>query len=152
MPATTVPPLLPPAGPVANPAKTAAITLITAGGILAVMALFSTVLNLAMPQPQPTLFSDGDAAAKLSILRALCSLVAMVALALSGIVIYGGIAMLNHTNYGLSIAGAICAIVGGVLYMLPGWVIVAPIGIWALIVLRKPEVKQAFPSAHWPTK
>ena len=151
MPATTVPPSLPPAGPVANPAKTPAIILIVAGGILAIMALSNSLLALVII-PQPTLFSDGDAAAKLMILRALWIVIGITTLALSGIVIFGGIAMLKHTNYGLSIAAAISAIVGGVLSMLPGWVIVAPIGIWALIVLRKPEVKQVFPTANWPTK
>jgi hypothetical protein len=152
IPVASGPPSLPPTHPLTNPAKTPAITLIVAGGILATMALFNTVFALCLPQPQPTLFSDGDAASKLMILKALLIIYGIVPLALSGIVIYGGIAMLNCTNYAWSMAAAISAIVGGVLSMLLGWVFVAPIGIWALIVLRKPEVKQRFPTANWPTE
>ena len=36
------------------------------------------------------------------------------------------------------------AIVAGVLNGAIGWVLILPLGIWALIVLRKPEAKQVF--------
>jgi hypothetical protein len=61
---------------------------------------------------------------------------------LSGILIFGGIKMKNLQSYGLAMAAAVIA-------MLPctiGWCCLfgLPIGIWALVVLMKPEVKAAF--------
>jgi hypothetical protein len=61
---------------------------------------------------------------------------------LSGIIIFGGVKMKNMQSYGLAMAAAI-------IVMLPctvGWccLLGLPIGIWALIVLMKPEVKAAF--------
>jgi uncharacterized membrane protein len=61
---------------------------------------------------------------------------------LSGVILFGGIKMKNMQSYGLAMASAIMA-------MLPcttGYCCIfgLPIGIWALIVLMKPEVKASF--------
>ena len=61
---------------------------------------------------------------------------------LGGVVLFGGLKMKNLQSYGLAMAAAIMA-------MLPctvGWccLLGLPLGIWALIVLMKPEVKAAF--------
>lgn len=61
---------------------------------------------------------------------------------LGGVVLFGGIKMKNLQSYGLAMAATIIA-------MLPctvGWccVLGLPLGIWALVVLMKPEVKAAF--------
>lgn len=129
-PNPTVPPPLPPPRPKTNLAATPAIALMVAGGILAIVALLQTVMALAIPQPQPqpTFFSDGDAVARMAMLKALLVVLGIVQLALSGVVVYGGIAMLNRTNYLWSMAAAVSAIVGGVLLMLPGLILVVPIG------------------------
>ncbi len=64
----------------------------------------------------------------MAMLKALLVVLGIVQLALSGVVVYGGIAMLNRTNYLWSMAAAVSAIVGGVLLMLPGLILVVPIG------------------------
>jgi len=61
-------------------------------------------------------------------------------LALNGFVLFGAIKMLRLQSYGLAVAAAIVA-------MLPCQcccVLGLPFGIWALVVLNKPEVKSQF--------
>ena len=131
----------------ANPLKTPAITLVIAGGILAIVGLFSILVPFIIPQPH--MFMKQEDAQTLMIVKALAILGGLVLLALSGVVVFGGIAMLKQTSYGLSMAGALtCSGVGllGVIICLP-MVIVAPFGIWALIVLQKPETKALFAKA-----
>jgi hypothetical protein len=53
--------------------------------------------------------------------------------------IYGALQMMNARKYGFAIASAIITILSGCVV-----VIGFPIGIWALIVLLKPEIKSAF--------
>ncbi|MBM7118437.1 hypothetical protein [Archangium primigenium] len=62
-------------------------------------------------------------------------------LALSGVTFYGALQMKNLRNYGLSMAAAIIAIVP---CFGPCCCIGIPAGIWALVVINKPEVKAAF--------
>jgi hypothetical protein len=59
---------------------------------------------------------------------------------LGGLILYGGVNMKKLENYGMAMAASIVA-------MLPCsacCVIGLPIGIWAVVVLSKPEVKSAF--------
>jgi predicted Ser/Thr protein kinase len=58
---------------------------------------------------------------------------------LSGIVLVGSLRMMRLQSYGLAIAAAILAMI-----VTPGNVIGFPIGIWALVVLLRPEVRAAF--------
>ena len=78
------------------------------------------------------------------LLSVLVKLQAIVSLILSGIVIFGALAMLKQTSYSLSMTGSICGIVGGVLVGLLGWLLVLPVSIWAAVTLRKPESKRLF--------
>lgn len=66
---------------------------------------------------------------------------AIVELLVGGLILFGGLKMRRLENYGLCVAASIlvmipilscCCIVG------------VPIGIWALVVISKPEVKSAF--------
>jgi hypothetical protein len=57
------------------------------------------------------------------------------------IIIYGAIKMLNGSNYGWAKAASILAIIP---FTSCCFLIGAPIGIWALVVLSKPEVKLFF--------
>lgn len=57
------------------------------------------------------------------------------------LVIYGAVQMLNGKNYGLAKTAAILAIIPLTSCCFP---VGMPIGIWALVVLGKPEIKALF--------
>ena len=65
----------------------------------------------------------------------------IVALLASGLILFGGLKMKKLESYGLAITASILAIIP----CTSGCCLVGlPIGIWALVVLSKPEVKSAF--------
>jgi len=64
-----------------------------------------------------------------------------IVIALSCVVVAGGLRMLQLRNYGLCIVAAILAILP---CLLPCCCVGLPIGIWTLVVLMRPEVKAAF--------
>ena len=64
----------------------------------------------------------------------------LIGLALNGFVLYGGLQMKNLRSRGMAVAASIVALVPCLICCLLGW----PFGIWSLVVLNKPEVKQAF--------
>ena len=65
----------------------------------------------------------------------------VVGLALSLFVLYGALKMQKLSGYGLSLAAAIVALIP---CFSPCCLLGLPIGIWALVVLNKPEVKSQF--------
>lgn len=118
-----------------------------AGGLLSLSSLFSTLMFFGIPQQQMFFTMKPDDAAEALMLFTFFRTLCIIQLALSAVVIFGAISLLNQKSYGWSMAGAISAIVGGLNpcgFGLLGWVFVVPIGIWVLIVLRKPEVKRLF--------
>lgn len=66
----------------------------------------------------------------------------LIGLAVSAFVIYGAMQMKELRSYAMSIAAAVLAI----LPCGPCCCIGLPVGIWALVVLLRPEVKAAFVS------
>ena len=66
---------------------------------------------------------------------------AIVNLVLAPIIIAGAVSMMNSKRYGLAKTAAIIAVIPFVSCCL---LVGIPFGIWALIVLGKPEVKAAF--------
>ena len=64
----------------------------------------------------------------------------IVGLLVAAIILVGGIKMKRLESYGLAMTGSIVAMLPCSLCCLVG----LPIGIWALVVLSKPEVKSAF--------
>lgn len=74
-------------------------------------------------------------------------LLALVGLALSGLVIYAGLQMRKLQGWGLSMAGAIVAMIP---CFGPCWILGLPIGIWAILVLIDEEVKRAFNGGYTP--
>ena len=60
---------------------------------------------------------------------------------LDGVIVYGGMKMQKLQSYNLAMAAAVLAVVPCVS---PCCIVGIPFGIWALIVLLKPEVKAAF--------
>ncbi len=65
----------------------------------------------------------------------------LIELVLSALILLGGLRMLHLKNYGLCVAAAIIALVP---CTSPCCCLGLPIGIWALVVLTKAEVKTAF--------
>ena len=126
-----------------NHLRKPAIALLVGGIVLALNALFAAILQFSM-EPHSMFGGTGISREAAVLLSALVKFLGIVSLILSGIVIFGAVAMLKQTSYGLSIVGSICGIVGGVLVGLLGWLLVLPVSIWAIVALRKPESKRLF--------
>jgi predicted lysophospholipase L1 biosynthesis ABC-type transport system permease subunit len=65
----------------------------------------------------------------------------IVAILVSGLILFGAIKMKRLESYGLAMAVSIIAMIP---CFSPCCLIGLPIGIWAMVVLSKPEVKSAF--------
>lgn len=66
---------------------------------------------------------------------------AFISLSMSLVVLYGAIQMKKLNSFGISMAAAIIALIP---CLSPCYLLGIPFGIWALVVMNKPEVKQAF--------
>jgi hypothetical protein len=135
----------PPTGaPAVNPLEAVSapgILLIVAGAIGALMGLvniFSTGSSRALAQ----FVKDPELAEKLSRSQGASGIIGgIVVIGLSAVVIYGAIQMRQLKNWGLSMAASIIALLPCISC---GCCIGLPVGIWALVILNKPEVKAAF--------
>jgi hypothetical protein len=65
----------------------------------------------------------------------------VISILVSGVILLGGLKMKKLENYGFAMAASIVAMIPCIS---PCCIIGLPVGIWALIVLSKPEVKNAF--------
>lgn len=75
-------------------------------------------------------------------------LVSLISIMAAPVIIYGGIQMLKARRYFVAMLAAILALIPlSSICCIPG----IPIGIWALIVLRDPEVRACFESPQRPT-
>jgi hypothetical protein len=124
--------------------KAPATGLIIAGslnGALALIALLSGLLRLSGITGQEKLPSDP--AERMGFLGATVASygIAFLTLMLAPLVIYGGIKMMAGKKYGLSRAAAIISIVPLTSCC---FIVGIPLGIWALVVLAKPDVKALF--------
>ncbi len=142
------PPGMPGSGAVTPPAEQVsgpAILLMVTAGLGAVAALFSLISSAAGGgRIPPELLSNPDLAKYAPLIeksQAAGSFSNFLVLVLSGVVFYGALKMKGLQNFGLSMAAAIIAMVPCVG---PCCCIGIPAGIWALVVLNKPEVKSAF--------
>jgi hypothetical protein len=68
---------------------------------------------------------------------------ALLAFPIGGILVLGGVQMRSLRSYGLAVAAAAVAMMPLTL----GWFLGLPLGLWALLVLRRPEVREAFAAA-----
>ena len=123
----------------ANQLTKPATALLVAGIILSLNAIFSVFMVFG--SHSPTHYGGRD---EQMLIEAFLKLLAVVPLLLSGIVIYGSLEMQKQQNYTLSFAAGVCAIVGGIFVGLLGWIFVLPVGIWAVVTLRKSESKLLF--------
>ena len=70
-------------------------------------------------------------------------LINVVGMAIGGLIIFGAMKMKQLQNYNLALAAAVIAMIP---CLSPCCLLGLPIGIWALVILIKPEVKSAFTS------
>ena len=135
-------------GNVRDQVSVPAILLMVVGGLTVAAALYGAVQYLSganeaqmaealnNPQVPEQMKSFMQIMSKMGIFGSLIQLVC------GGLSLFGGLKMKSLGSYGLSMAGAIAALI-------PCFgsccCIGIPVGIWALIVLNKPEVKSAFP-------
>jgi hypothetical protein len=146
-PPPSMPPPMPPmgGGMAAQQVQAPAMGLIITGALGVVGALLSLVMNVlgtgasALPGMGDM---GGEAGARYVQMMSggLGIVFALLALGIYGFVIWGALQMRQARNWNMSVGAAIGA-------MLPCsccCIIGLPVGIWALIVLMKPEVKAGF--------
>jgi hypothetical protein len=128
----------PPMGPDAeSQVKGPAIFLMVAGGLVILGQILSLLLQL-LGIGLGAMGGQGGMGAMLS--GGLGIMLGLFNMVLGAVVVFGGFKMMKMQSYGLAMAAAIIA-------MLPCsfcCLVSLPAGIWALIVLMKPEVKAAF--------
>lgn len=103
------------------------------------LALAIVVLFFSFAPGRPTLQPSLDRA---QLIIFLLRVGAISAIPASIIIILGAVNMNRLESRGLALASAVLTLVP----LTPAWLITMPIGIWALVVLTKPEVKAAFAS------
>ena len=120
--------------------KKPAVGLLVGGIILAVLALVAAIICSSV-LPETNIFMSSDDRLKVGLMRALGLVMVLLLVATSVFAILGAMSMMKGRGYGMAKTGAICAIAGGVFSGLPGWILVLPMGIWALATLRRPATK-----------
>jgi hypothetical protein len=130
-----------------NAIKVPAIALIVIASLGIAYYLFNTIMILTgVNSFQPQMPSDMPPEARQLMEFSkgahgpLAIFVSLVIMALNGFVLFGSIKMLKLQNYGVAVAAAIIAMLPCQCCCLFG----LPFGIWALVVLNKPEVKSNF--------
>jgi hypothetical protein len=134
-----------PAIPAPSPAgadlvKGPAIGLIVTAILGVLLQIVSLIINLAGASFWPTSQMPNEAWANMfsGTIGVVSSIIGIV---VSGLMLFGGIKMQKLESYGLAMTVSIIAIIP---CFSPCCLIGLPIGIWALVVLSKPEVKSAF--------
>ncbi|WNG15099.1 hypothetical protein [Cystobacter fuscus] len=122
-----------------------AILLMVTAGLGVVMSLVGLAQAvLGLNQIPPQLLDDPNLSQYRSLFESVQkagSFSNVITLLLSGLTFFGALKMKNLENFGLSMAAAIIALLPCVG---PCCCLGLPVGIWALVVINKPEVKSAF--------
>ncbi len=82
---------------------------------------------------------QAPAEALLGVTGPVLTLVAMLLLGLAALMLWGSVKMRQGENYGLAILTCVLAMA-----VTPANIVGLPVGLWALVVLLRPEVKQGF--------
>jgi hypothetical protein len=119
-----------------------AVSLIIVGSLnaaLGLLGIISQLIQISNPRRPVT----GSEAEKLGYVTGqfMALLTFFLSVVVAPMVIYGAVKMLNGLSYGWAKAASILAIIP---FTSCCFLIGAPIGIWALVVLSKPEVKMFF--------
>jgi hypothetical protein len=117
-----------------------AIALIVVAGIAIALQLLAIVINL-IGAAGPAAFG-GEYAHLAS--GAVGIVLSIVNIAMAGFIIFGAIQMKNLASHTMALVAAILALIP--VCNFPCCVLLVPFGIWALVVILKPEVKAAFSS------
>lgn len=118
-------------------------TLSAMSGILLILGRITSILNKREPEFTNEARRFGYETA--NIFFPLVSLISIIA---APLIIYGAIQMIKARRYPIAMLAAILALIPfSSICCIPS----IPIGIWALIVLRNPEVKAIFESSPRPT-
>jgi len=139
----TVPamPAAPPPGSAgAEQVKGPATGLIVVAVLGVVLQTISLIFNLAGASILANARMPNEAWAKMfsGTIGAVSSIIGIL---VSGIILFGGMKMKKLESYGMAMAASIIAMIP---CFSPCCLIGLPIGIWAVVVLSKPEVKSAF--------
>lgn len=146
-----VPPMGPTGGNVREAVNVPSILLMVVGGLGVLGALYGLVSSGSMAQLEQAIATNPDLEQYRGTLEMLAGGAGrafnIIPLLVSGLVIFGAVKMRNLESRGLAMAGAIAAMVPCIG---PGCCVCLPTGIaagiYALVVLNKPEVKAAFRS------
>jgi hypothetical protein len=105
--------------------------------VLSVVGLLMNLLGSSM-----MMFHDGPQQAWGNMFSGAFGVVSSsLGILISGVIFYGGLKMKRLENHGLAVAASVLAIIP---CTSPCCLLGIPAGIWALMVLSKPEVKSAF--------
>ena len=121
-----------------NGPATGLLVLAILGFVLQVAGLLMNLLGASfMPKPPA-----GDQPAWANMMSGAGAVVgAIIGIAMSALILFGSLKMKKLESYGLAMT---CSIIAMIPCVSPCCIIGLPIGIWAVVVLSKPEVKGAF--------
>ena len=120
-----------------------AVCLIITGAINAALGLFCVIgglIQISNPANRPVTGSEAERIGYYTG-QFLALFVFALGMAAAPLIIYGAVKMFNGSSYGWAKAASILAIIP---FTSCCFLIGAPIGIWSLVVLSKPEVKMFF--------
>jgi hypothetical protein len=136
--------LPPPSPPAMNMAKVQApaIAMIVFASIAILMSIYSFVYALvSKPIEMPAGTPDWQVQLAQGGIGPMAAIVQAGFLVLNLVILFGGIQMLRLKTWGMALAASILSIVDfGSCCCIAG----IPLGIWALVILLMPDVKQAF--------
>jgi len=121
--------------------KLPAILLIVAACIGAVFCLLMLLLNI-LGTGLSAMAGGGEERTLNLMSGGIGIMVDLIGLAVAGFIIYGAMQMKSLRNHTMAMIAAIVSVIPCIS---PCCIVGLPVGIWALIVLNKPEVKAAFP-------
>lgn len=118
-----------------------ALLMMLSAGIGALCCLLLILLNILGTGLGAMVSESGQEQAFSLLSGGVGILVEILGLAVAGFIIYGSLQMKDLKNHSLALFAAIASLIPCVS---PCCVVTVPFGIWALVVLSKPEVKAAF--------
>lgn len=130
----------PPTGAAKDQVNGPGIALLVTGGLNILFSIWGFISGAAGPQELPP---DAPEQMRqfLEATQRFGPAFNIIPLVLGGLIIFGALKMRNLQSFGLAMAASIIAMIP---CLSPCCCIGIPIGIWALVVLNKPEVKAAF--------